>query len=138
MTPVTSNTPHLTREPIAVEEWHRLTVDQGDGASVEFLGIVRGSEGDQRVAYLDYEAYEPMAERVIAQLIEEASTRWPLHQTYVRHRLGRVAVGEVAVLIGVQATHRDEAFAACRFLIDALKRDAPIWKTAEASHVRAG
>jgi molybdopterin synthase catalytic subunit len=121
---------HLSREPIDIAEWHRSTIDERGGAAVEFLGIVRGEEGGQPIAYLDYEAYEPMAERVIARLVEQATARWALHQVYVRHRIGRVPVGDVAVVVGVQAPHRDEAFAACRFLIEAIKQDAPIWKQA--------
>lgn len=121
---------YLTSKPIDVSEWHREAVDQRDGASVEFLGIVRGEEDGQPISALDYEAYEPMAERLIAQLVEEAARRWPLHRVVVRHRLGRVPVGQVAVLIGVQAPHRTEAFAACRFLLETIKQDAPIWKTA--------
>ncbi|MBI4003712.1 MAG: molybdenum cofactor biosynthesis protein MoaE [Candidatus Omnitrophica bacterium] len=125
---VTSQTSYLTWEPIDVEVWHRLAIDQQDGASVEFLGIVRGLEDGRPIPWLDYDAYAPMAERVITQLIETARRRWPVHEVYVRHRVGRVPVGEVAVLIGVHAPHRDEAFAACRFLIDGIKQDAPIWK----------
>ena len=125
---VTSQTTYLTWKPIDVEAWHRLVVDQRDGATVEFLGIVRGREDGRPIPWLDYEAYAPMAERVIEQAMTQATSRWSLHQTHVRHRVGRVAVGDVAVLIGVAAPHRAEAFAACQFLIDTIKRDAPIWK----------
>ena len=119
---------YLTHEPIEVSAWRSVAADQRDGASVEFLGIVRGEDDGTRVDVLEYDAYEPMAERLIAQLVEQATMRWSLHQVYIRHRLGRVAAGEVAVLVGVQAPHRDQAFDACRFLIDGIKRDAPIWK----------
>jgi molybdopterin synthase catalytic subunit len=121
---------HLTSKPMAIDEWHAAAVDERDGASVEFLGIVRSEESGKPISHLDYEAYEPMAERVIERLVKQARERWPLHAVCVRHRVGRVAVGEVAVLIGVRASHRDEAFEACRFLIDAVKRDVPIWKAA--------
>jgi molybdopterin synthase catalytic subunit len=121
---------YLTREPIDVTEWRRGAADGRAGASVEFLGIVRGEEEAHPIAGLDYEAYEPMAERLIGQLIERAKQRWPLLDVTVVHRLGRVAVGEAAVFIGVRAPHREEAFEACRFLIDELKRDVPIWKVA--------
>lgn len=121
---------YLTREPIRPDEWHRLVVDPSAGASVEFLGIARGHEDGRAIERLEYEAYEPMAERLIARLVAQAKARWPLRSVYVRHRLGRVAVGEVAVLIGVQSPHRGEAFTACRFLLDAIKQDVPIWKTA--------
>lgn len=121
---------YLTYEPIEVAEWRHATVDQRDGASVEFLGIVRGDEDGRPIAVLDYEAYEPMAQRLMARCVEEAVRRWPLHHVVVRHRLGRVPVGQVAVLIGVQAPHRAEAFEACRFLLETIKQDVPIWKTA--------
>ena len=121
---------HLTRDPITLDEWHGAAVDRRDGASVEFLGIVRGEESDRPISHLDYEAYEPMAERVMERLVQQARAQWPLHAVCVRHRVGQVAVGEVAVLIGVRAPHRDEAFEACRFLIKAIKRDVPIWKAA--------
>ena len=122
---------YLTSKPIEIAEWHAFAIDPRDGAAVEFLGIVRGEESDQRINSLDYEAYEPMAERLLAQLVSEAEARWPLHQVYVRHRVGNVPVGAIAILIGVTAPHREEAFEACRFLIDAIKRDAPIWKMAD-------
>ena len=119
---------YLTEHPIDSGEWHRRNADLRDGACVEFLGIVRGDEEGREIPYLDYEAYEAMAERKIAELIEQAQKKWSLHRVYLRHRIGRVAVGEVSVIIRVQAPHRDEAFEACRFLIDAIKKDAPIWK----------
>lgn len=121
---------YLTREKIDVGEWHREAVDARDGASVEFLGIVRKEEASKEIAYIEYEVYEPMAERLIADLIGQAKARWPLHRVVVRHRVGKVSVGETAVLIGVCAPHREEAFEACRFLIDEIKKDVPIWKAA--------
>ena len=72
----------------------------------------------------------PMAETVIGRLVEAARRSWPLHRVEVCHRVGRVPVGEVSVLVRVHAPHRDQAFAACRFLIDQIKGDAPIWKQA--------
>ena len=119
---------YLMREPIDVSAWRHAAVDTRDGASVEFLGIVRGHEEGRAIDALEYESYEPMAERVIAQWVEHAQRRWPLHRVHVRHRVGRVPVGEAAVIVGVQAPHREEAFEACRFLIDAIKQEAPIWK----------
>lgn len=121
---------HLTPEPIALSEWHGLPGDSSEGASVEFLGIARGQEQGRSITHLVYEAYQPMAERIISRLIQQAQHRWALGRVHIRHRVGRVDVGEIAVLVGVRAAHRDEAFAACRFLIDAIKQDAPIWKIA--------
>ena len=120
---------YLAQAPINLDEWHRQTVDTHDGASVEFLGIVRGRDNGHGVPFLEYEAYVPMAQRSIAVLVEEVQRKWSLRRVYVRHRIGRVAAGEVSVIVGVQAPHRDEAFEACRFLIDAIKKEVPIWKT---------
>lgn len=119
---------HLTHDIIDVTEWHRQAVDARDGASVEFVGYVRADDHGRRIAALDYEAHAPMAERVIARVIAEAKRRWTLHHVHLRHRLGRVAAGEASIVISVHAPHRAEAFAACRFLIDTIKQDAPIWK----------
>ena len=77
---------------------------------------------------LEYEAYKPMAIRVMEQLEREARTRWPLVNVVMIHRIGRVPVTEASVAIGVAAAHRAEAFEACRFLIDRLKSEVPIWK----------
>ena len=120
---------YLTRDPIDIEEWHRRAVDELDGASVEFLGIVRGEDEGHPVAFLDYEAYVPMAEQKIAVLVAEAKGKWALRRVYVQHRIGRVNAGKVSVIVGVQAPHREEAFEACRFLIDAIKKEVPIWKS---------
>ena len=121
---------YVTHEPIEISEWHGLPSDSSEGALVEFLGTVRGQEQGYPITHLLYEAYEPMAERVIAQLIQQAQQRWMLSCVFIRHRVGRIDVGQLAVLVGVRAAHREEAFEACRFLIDTIKRDAPIWKTA--------
>src|SRR3989338_11187791 len=70
--------PYLTRDPIEIAEWHACAIDPRDGASVEFVGVVRGAENDTPIASLDYEAYEPMAERVIERLVQQARAQWPV------------------------------------------------------------
>jgi molybdopterin synthase catalytic subunit len=125
---------YLTREMLTVDAWHGLPGDPRDGASVEFVGIVRADDAGRPVTWLEYEAYAPMADGMIARLIEQARQRWPLHQIHVRHRLGRVLAGEIAIVIGVRAAHRREAFEACQFLIDAIKADVPIWKREDGEH----
>jgi molybdopterin synthase catalytic subunit len=127
---------YLSADPIDPERCRGVAADGESGASVEFVGWVRRYEGAAAIECLEYEAYAPMAERVIHGLIEEAARRWPLRKIFVRHRVGRVPVGEAAVIIGVSAAHRQEAFAACQFLIDSIKRDAPIWKRAMDSQGR--
>lgn len=119
---------YLTHDPIDVEKRHRDSFGPEVGASVEFLGTVRRQEDGRDIEVLEYEAYDAMAEAVIERLIQQAQRRWPLHRVEVRHRTGRVFAGEIAVRVRVQAPHREEAFEACRFLIDRIKEEAPIWK----------
>ncbi len=98
------------------------------GAVVLFLGTTRElTDGRQTVA-LDYEAYQEMAERQLADLEAEARRRWPVIECIIVHRLGRVAPTEASVAIAVSTPHRSDAFAAGQWLIDSLKRDVPIWK----------
>ena len=98
------------------------------GASVLFLGVVRDHSEGRKVLFLEYEAYEEMAERMIGELTGKAAEKWPLEQVKVLHRLGRVGLGEIAVAIEVQSAHRDEAYQASRFLIDEIKHRVPVWK----------
>lgn len=98
------------------------------GAVVTFEGVVRQDGGDAAVRELYYEAYELMAERRLAALAATAAERWPLTHIHVLHRLGLVPVGQASVRVIVAAPHREDAFAACRYLIDTLKTSVPIWK----------
>jgi molybdopterin synthase catalytic subunit len=129
---------YLTFERIDPAAWHAQAADTRDGAAVEFVGLVRGDDDGLPVTHLVYEAYAPMAAQHLARLIAHAQQRWGLHRVMVRHRLGTVPAGEVAVFIGVQAPHRQEAFAACQFLIEAVKAEVPIWKVATGTPQRQG
>ncbi|GJQ19908.1 MAG: hypothetical protein HBSIN02_02630 [Bacteroidia bacterium] len=104
-----------------------LTSPESGGIDV-FIGTTRNQSRGREVLLLEYEAFEPMALEVMENLERRAMERWPLHKIAIVHRLGRVPVGEASVVIGVSAGHRKEAFEACRFLIDVLKQDVPIWK----------
>jgi len=99
-----------------------------DGAIVMFDGIVRGQSRGRRTLYLEYEAYEEMALKEMRALAEEAVERFAIRDVALVHRLGRLEIGESSVFIAVFSEHRADAFAACRFLIDTLKRTVPIWK----------
>ncbi len=100
----------------------------GDGALITFEGVVREASRGKTVKGLVYEAYGAMAQRQMEQLAEQARGRWPISDLAIVHRLGHLAVGEVSVVIAVAAPHRGEAFDACEWLIDELKRTVPIWK----------
>ena len=99
-----------------------------DGAVCVFDGIVRDNTRGRRTLYLDYEAYREMALEQMRGLAAEARTRFGVRQVALLHRLGRLQVGETSVLIAVASAHRGQAFEACRWLIDTLKQQVPIWK----------
>lgn len=99
-----------------------------DGAGVVFEGIVRNQTRGRRTLYLDYEAYEEMALAQMEALAEQALKEFQIREVALVHRLGRLEIGETSVLIVVASAHRAEAFEACRWLIDTLKRTVPIWK----------
>jgi len=116
----------LTREPIDLGALQ--SVSAADGALCVFVGVVRGENAGRRVTHLEYEAYEEMALPLMEELAAETRRRWPVSDVCVVHRLGRLEIGEASVAIAVASPHRAEAFAACRHLIDTLKKTVPIWK----------
>ena len=99
-----------------------------DGAVCVFDGIVRNNTRGRQTLYLDYEAYREMALAQMEALAAEAVTRFGVRDVALLHRLGRLVVGETSVLIVVASAHRGAAFEACRWLIDTLKKQVPIWK----------
>jgi molybdopterin synthase catalytic subunit len=98
------------------------------GAVALFLGTVRDLTGEHVTAFLDYDAYGPMAEKKLAEIEADVRARWPVREVLMVHRLGRLAVGDVSVAVVVSCPHRAEAFDALRFAVDALKELVPIWK----------
>jgi molybdopterin synthase catalytic subunit len=98
------------------------------GAIVTFLGTVRDLTGEMVTVALDYEAYDAMAEKKMAEIEADTRRRWPVGDIVLEHRLGRLAVGEVSVAVAVSCPHRGQAFEACRHAIDRLKELVPIWK----------
>jgi molybdopterin synthase catalytic subunit len=102
--------------------------DRGTGAIVTFVGTVRDHGRGQTVTHLEYEAYAPAAERMLAQIGREIDERWGPQRVAIAHRTGDLAVGEASVVICVASAHRDAAFAACRYAIERIKEIVPIWK----------
>jgi molybdopterin synthase catalytic subunit len=101
---------------------------QTDGAIVTFSGIVRGTNQGKKVLFLEYEAYPEMAAKMMERIGREIQDTWGLSAVRMQHRVGRLNVGETSVVIVVAAPHRDDAFAACQYAINRLKRIVPIWK----------
>ena len=102
------------------------------GAAIYFSGVVRGSEGDAPITAIDYEAYQKMAEHQFGLLFDEIGKRWPIESIRLVHRTGVVKVGEASLWVEIVAPHRAEAFTACQWLIDEMKRVVPIWKKADS------
>lgn len=108
---------------------YRSVQDQTAGAAVLFSGVVRNhAPGRTGITHLEYEAYTEQVESKIATICAEARERWDITHLAVEHRLGKVDVGDESVVVAVSSSHRAEAFAAARYVIDELKQRAPIWK----------
>ncbi len=115
-------------ESIDVNEILRSVNDPAGGGTAIFIGTTRDRSEGKDVLSLEYEAYAPMALRMMEDIAAEAKRRWNLCRTAIVHRIGKVGIGEASVVIAVSAPHRREAFEACRFCIDRLKESVPIWK----------
>jgi molybdopterin synthase catalytic subunit len=118
----------IVRSPIDVPALEAAVSDPAAGAIATFVGTTRNENSGRRVLRLEYEAYEPMALSEMRKLVQEAAQRWKIIRAGVTHRIGVVEIGQASVAIAVAAPHRDEAFTACRFLIDRIKEIVPIWK----------
>ena len=117
-------------DPITLDEVARAVVQPRTGAVATFAGVVRAISGGKEVAYLEYEAYQEMAVAKMRQIADESRARWPdIVDIAIVQRIGRLEVGDVAVVIAVSSGHRDQGcFEACRYAIDRLKQIVPIWK----------
>lgn len=126
--PVSGGSGRLTGAPIDIDALERSMADPEHGALVTFVGRARSRSDDGReVMELEYEAFDQMAETVLAEIVDEAARRWDASVEVV-HRTGAVAIGDAAVAIVTAAAHRAEAYEANRFVIEAIKDRLPIWK----------
>lgn len=106
----------------------KVNGDEADGAVVVFHGVGRRFSRGQRVKYLEYDGYEPVAEKQLVLIGQELKEKFGIDRVAISHRLGRVAIGEASVVIAVASPHRAEAFSACRHAIERIKKVVPIWK----------
>jgi len=119
----------ITTGETSVDEVVARLADPAIGAVVTFVGVVRGTTEGREVSYLEYEAYPEMAEEALRQIGDEVRARWKtVRQVAIVHRVGRLQVGETAVVIALSAAHRHETFDAVHYAIDRLKEIVPIWK----------
>jgi molybdopterin synthase catalytic subunit len=117
----------IVREPIDVRALEAQVSGVENGAVVTFIGQVRRKSRGREVAYLEYDAYVPMAEKLMGQIARDASERWPV-EVAIQHRIGKLDLTEPSVVVCVGSPHRGDAFEACRYCIDTLKETVPIWK----------
>jgi molybdopterin synthase catalytic subunit len=128
--PVAGGAPRfsVTSEPVDPASVCAGLADTATGAVVTFTGVVRDNSDGRRVTALEYECYEPMAVREMEKIGDEAEALWPGVRVHGAHRVGLLRPGEVAVVLCAASAHREDAFAACRHLIERIKEDVPIWK----------
>ena len=118
----------ITEDELDPRETERAVADPGAGAIVTFTGVVRDNGRGRPVSALDYEAYAPAAEKMLAQVSDEIDTKWGLNRVAIIHRVGLLPVGEASVVISVSSPHREAAFEAALYAIERLKEIVPIWK----------
>lgn len=119
----------ITFAPLSLTEIYALADDPANGAVVVMSGTVRNQTDGKPVVALEYQAYEPMAVQVFISIAADIRRIWPdVNRVVIHHRTGRLQIGEISVLVAVGCPHRSEAFEACKYAIDTLKHNAPIWK----------
>jgi molybdopterin synthase catalytic subunit len=116
------------REKIDLDKILQVVEDGSTGGVVIFTGRVRDHSDGRQVVRMEYEGYENMANAGLRKIAESAKRKWPVKKIAIAHRLGILEIGEASVVIAVACAHRAQAFEACRFVIDTLKKTIPIWK----------
>ncbi len=114
--------------PLDLMTYHTFLQHVESGATTTFLGSVRDKNEGKSVSLLRFEAYEALAIKEMRRLADEAAAKWAIHKLVMVHATGDKVLGDPVVFIGVSTKHRAAAFEACRFLIDELKKQVPIWK----------
>ncbi len=118
----------ITRQAIDPQPVTASVRRDSNGAVVTFLGVTRRHSMGKAVLYLEYEAYEPMALKELAKIGREVGSRWGLQDVAIVHRVGRLEIEDVSLVVAVASPHRREAFEACQYVVDRIKETVPIWK----------
>ena len=119
----------ITIAPLSLAEVYSLADDAANGAVVVMSGTVRNQTEGKAVQYLEYQAYQPMAIAVFNSIAADIRRQWQdANRVVIHHRVGKLKIGEISVIVAVGCPHRGEAFAACQYAIDTLKHNAPVWK----------
>ncbi|MDG7006735.1 MAG: molybdenum cofactor biosynthesis protein MoaE [Nitrososphaerota archaeon] len=118
----------ITTLPIDPAKVMEAVQDDSAGGTVLFVGTIRNVSEGKQVAGLRYEVYEEMAEKKMKEIEERVMARWPVRKLAMVHRYGDLRIGEVSVAVAVSSEHRGDAFEACRYAIDTIKKSLPLWK----------
>ena len=118
----------ITHDALNPGEVTELVRKPSNGAVVTFLGSTRDLFEGRDVDHLEYEAYQPMAENMLQQIVDEIREQWAIEDVAIAHRVGRVDVGEISLVVAIGSPHRKEALEASAYMIDRIKTIVPIWK----------
>ena len=118
----------ITHEELIPESITESVKRSSNGAVVTFLGSTRDSTAERKVLYLEYEAYRPMADNQLGRIVDEIRERWSISDVSIAHRLGRLEIGDLSLVVAIASPHRKEAFEASAYAIDRIKQIVPIWK----------
>ena len=119
---------HITSDPLEPNSVTEIVRKNSNGAVITFLGTTRDSTDGKNVNYLEYEAYQPMAQNMIQQIFDEVKERWEIEDLAISHRLGKVEIGEISMVVAISSPHSKQAFEAGQYSIDRIKEIVPIWK----------
>ena len=118
----------VTEKPLDPTAFTEAVKSPSSGAVITFLGTTREETAGKKVLYLEYEAYDPMAEEKLQEICDEIRQKWNINEIAIGHRVGKLEIGEISLVVALSSPHRNEAFESCIYLVDRLKETVPIWK----------
>ena len=118
----------ITHDPLDPQPATASVRRDSNGAVVTFLGTTRRTSMDKTVLYLEYEGYVPMALKKLREIADEVAQKWPIQDVSILHRIGRLEIEDISLVVAIASPHRKEAFQACGFVVDRIKETVPIWK----------
>lgn len=118
----------VTKKPLDPTAFTEAVKSTTSGAVITFLGTTREETAGKKVLYLEYEAYNPMAEEKLQEICDEIRQKWNINEIAIGHRVGKLEIGEISLVVALSSPHRNEAFESCIYLVDRLKETVPIWK----------
>lgn len=118
----------IVNKAIDINIYFKEAHHESAGAVVMFSGETRNHNKNKKVLYLEYEAHEDGAEKMIGDILEDSKNKWPLHYAFCVHRIGRVEISESSILVVTSSSHRKDAYEANRYILDRVKKEAPVWK----------